>query len=732
MDIKWKNRGLLISLLALLTFGMSGILSILEQGSTYFKSNYFKTSEFEGEISTFINNLSVFELNEITKEEMKRKIAVTEDDIEQYRSQYGDISVLISEINIEYDNRIQEAKANNNQEEESFLIEERDKKIEEWKKILQDDEYVKARVLKEKQQSIENYYRNMESNKGQFRLYQSAFSYYLKDSETGQVFTNIANPNKEGIDKGDNVVFLRNYPSPKHGSIEMQGHTIYNEENDMIALETGVEGKVFEGQIAIFDSEQTTNFILEKSKSYRERQYVYFIHTLLSILALGYCVYLYKKQPALLSNFYEKWKPVYLRVPMDVRLIIAILTVVFTLVFIATNGSPSYYLDAYNEIYRIITFMLLTPVVGILIFQGKLLFESMKNRDMLKEDWKGSLMGRFFQNLKEAFLNWRVGTQLVAILFIVFMFGAGAMIVLIENSFIFPYAFGMIVLGIPLGLIIIKQAGYFNRILHFTNKLETGDFDKDLPIKGRSVLVKLGKNLNAIKQDLKTSQNEQAKSERLKAELITNVSHDLRTPLTSIITYAELLKNKDLEEDERESYLQIIDRKSKRLKVLIDDLFEVSKMTSGSIELKKEKVDICQLVEQALAEYNETIEQSTLEFRVSKPETPVYVTVDGQKVWRAFDNLIGNIFKYSLNHTRVYISVETVGDKVNLTFKNISKYELGGNTDEMLERFKRGDTSRHTEGSGLGLAIAKSIIDLHEGKLEIDVDGDLFKVTVTL
>jgi signal transduction histidine kinase len=235
-----------------------------------------------------------------------------------------------------------------------------------------------------------------------------------------------------------------------------------------------------------------------------------------------------------------------------------------------------------------------------------------------------------------------------------------------------------------------------------------------------------------MKYGVKTSQTAQAKSERLKTELITNVSHDLRTPLTSIITYTELLKNPEITVDERSTYIEVIDRKSQRLKVLIDDLFEASKMASGSIELSKQKVDIVQLLQQSLAEYNETIQASQVQFRVSNSEHPLYAFVDGQKMWRVFENIIGNMINYSLENTRAFISVKEEHNQVIITFKNISKYELSENTDELFERFKRGDESRHTEGSGLGLAIAKSIVDLHGGALDLDVDGDLFKVTVIL
>ena len=155
-------------------------------------------------------------------------------------------------------------------------------------------------------------------------------------------------------------------------------------------------------------------------------------------------------------------------------------------------------------------------------------------------------------------------------------------------------------------------------------------------------------------------------------------------------------------------------------------------MAIGSDELVKEKEDLDQLLQQALAEYDETIRSSSLQFRVNQAGQPIYALVDGQKLWRVFDNLIGNILKYSHENTRVYISIKTVEHQALITFKNVSKYELSDNVDELYERFQRGDTSRHTDGSGLGLAIVKSIIDLHDGKLDIEADGDLFKVIITL
>ena len=210
------------------------------------------------------------------------------------------------------------------------------------------------------------------------------------------------------------------------------------------------------------------------------------------------------------------------------------------------------------------------------------------------------------------------------------------------------------------------------------------------------------------------------------------MSHDLRTPLTSIITYTDLLKNPDLSAEEREQYVSIVDQKSARLKTLIEDLFEVSKMATGNIEIQKERVDLALMLQQIAAEHEEDYVKHGLDLRVTIEEQPIFAQADGQKWWRVYDNLLVNARKYSMPNTRVYAILKVVGGQAVFTIKNIASYELNESADELVERFKRADESRHTEGSGLGLAIAQSIVDLHEGQLKIEVDGDLFKVTVTL
>lgn len=223
---------------------------------------------------------------------------------------------------------------------------------------------------------------------------------------------------------------------------------------------------------------------------------------------------------------------------------------------------------------------------------------------------------------------------------------------------------------------------------------------------------------------------EEVKSQRMRNELITNVSHDLKTPLTAILTYTELLQGKNVTEQQREEYLAVLRRKSLRLKTLIEDLFEVSKASSGNVTLERERVDICSLMRQVYLEYEDGAKVSGLTFRFQFPDEKIYLLLDGEKTCRIFDNLYANILKYAMPDTRVYVSVACEGEYVRIEMKNISGTELNIPAESLTERFVRGDSARSSEGSGLGLAIARSFVELQEGRMQIEIDGDLFKVTI--
>ena len=253
-------------------------------------------------------------------------------------------------------------------------------------------------------------------------------------------------------------------------------------------------------------------------------------------------------------------------------------------------------------------------------------------------------------------------------------------------------------------------------------KLNTAGYKGDLKI--------LAEGLNEIGTGLENAVNGRMKSERFKTELITNVSHDIKTPLTSIINYTDLLKKENIETEPVKGYIEVLDRQSERLKKLITDLLEASKASSGNIKLDIAEVDAGLMLEQVYGEYQKKFEKAGLTGIVTKPSETVFIKADANHLFRVFDNILGNVVKYAQPGTRVYIDLTQNDETITISFKNISKEKLNITGEELMERFVRGDRSRNTEGSGLGLSIAKSLANLMGGKLEIVIDGDLFKVEV--
>ena len=274
---------------------------------------------------------------------------------------------------------------------------------------------------------------------------------------------------------------------------------------------------------------------------------------------------------------------------------------------------------------------------------------------------------------------------------------------------------------------------HWKRIRIATQQLLEGDLEVKIDCeKMPSDLKEHAQQLNNLGGAIAGAVAEQMKSEHFKAELITNVSHDLKTPLTSIINYVDLLKKEPTDNPKVTEYLEVLDRKSQRLKKLTEDLVEASKASTGVLSVEPVALDFGQLVDQALGEYVERLEERGLAVVRTIPSQPVRVWADGRRLWRVLDNLLSNCAKYALEGTRVYVEIQSDGEWGYLWMKNISRDELNVPVETLMERFVRGDRSRTTEGSGLGLSIAQSMTELQGGKLSIEIDGDLFKVRLAL
>ena len=288
----------------------------------------------------------------------------------------------------------------------------------------------------------------------------------------------------------------------------------------------------------------------------------------------------------------------------------------------------------------------------------------------------------------------------------------------LEKAILFP-----LIVGIAMLLRRLKKGGEAIAAGRIDEKIDTTYMPLDFGSFGRT--------LNNIGDGLSAAVDERLKSERMKTELITNVSHDIKTPLTSIVNYVDLIKKEEIESETVCEYIDVLDRQSARLKKLIDDLVEASKASTGNITVEPERLEVGVLLEQSLGEYAQRFDECRLTPVVTQCDEPLYIMADGRRLWRVFDNLLSNVCKYALPHTRVYISTEKAGEKAVITFRNISREQLNISTDELMERFVRGDSSRNTEGSGLGLSIARSLTELQGGELSLSIDGDLFKASLT-
>lgn len=341
---------------------------------------------------------------------------------------------------------------------------------------------------------------------------------------------------------------------------------------------------------------------------------------------------------------------------------------------------------------------------------------------VLKFLWKGFVKGikAFGRLLRKIPLVWKT---VIAIIVLIFL----ELVLYVVSIDWFPPSMLFFNLSLCVGVIFI--AILLKDIKNGTEEIANGNVYKKIDTKYLFLDLKdHAENINNMSDGIQKAVAEQMKSERFKTELITNVSHDIKTPLTSIINYVDLLEKEEINNETAKEYIDVLSRQSSRLKKLIDDLLEASKASTGNINVNLMKFELGILLSQALGEYEERFEKNNLQIILNKTDEMLLVMADNRHMWRVFDNVLNNIAKYAQSGTRVYIDSKRNGQFAEISFRNISKEPLNISGDELMERFVRGDSSRNTEGSGLGLSIAKSLTEVQKGNLEIKIDGDLFKV----
>lgn len=382
--------------------------------------------------------------------------------------------------------------------------------------------------------------------------------------------------------------------------------------------------------------------------------------------------------------------------------------------------------------------LLVIAIVGMLIIASINLavFLSIVRKIKARKFWRSTILGSIIYAVKFSAasspgVKWKVlgtlsgGIVLMALAAILAVAAFGL------NSILIIMAGALIMIALVL-ILVPRELSKYEKVRTGISELQRGNFTYKVPDLGIGELGRLANSVNSISEAQDIAIQNELKSQRLRTDLISNVSHDIRTPLTSVVSYVDLLKKEGLTSPHAEEYLNIISEKTNRLQKLTDDLFEAAKASSGDIPVTIEKLDMNAIVGQALAELDESINKNNIEVILTNHAENSLVYADGKLLWRVIENILTNVAKYSLNGTRAYMDIYDRDDNIILEVKNMSKDQLNISSQELLERFKRGDSSRNTEGSGLGLAIASDLTALMGGNFEISIDGDLFKATVYL
>lgn len=654
------------------------------------------------------DNMTLIEKEIILQHKLKdllKKTTVTDKDLQMYRKSLASSeSKRAEKLRHTYKN-VMSYKTSAKQKK--ALEQELEAALRYNQKIYNDDAFTAKIVLPIKKQHVKQYYKDLKNDDEQL----DGIIYKATNIQTGQVFSN--------EDTTEKAIF-----SEKQSNVNLNPYDYYYEWYD--APEDGLEFELIPAEDATYDiqwylpaSAKATTKLGKALTQAEQLKLVLQIIQIAGVIALIVALILWwplrKKYPKL------SWS---IEVLAGLSLVIGVIGLLIggnvTSIFTQSYYGSTIDYFALISMWAISAFL----IYWLLQFVHNIVYALCGGnvRERLFSVKFGQMLAQALQLPQYTFFtlfSW----------FAFFLAGIGFLIVMQDNfnsSILIIYIFLWLVVMLPIMYKGLKHLAAMKQVMNQTNEALLGH--KNTALTGSSPLAKHSQRIQQLKMGVDESMAEKQNSERMKTELITNVSHDLRTPLTAMMTYTDLLKNPALTAEEHAKYIEVLDAKTQKLKGLIDDLFDVTKMASGQVELHKQTIDYVQLLQQLVGEHEELATAHQLTIRTQFDAESYSLTVDAAKWARMIDNLIGNAIKYSAPNTRVHVQLK----EGTLTIKNVSAYELTENVDELVDRFKRGDASRHTEGSGLGLAIAQSIANLHGTHLVIQVDGDLFKVTVKL
>ncbi|WP_432665591.1 histidine kinase dimerization/phospho-acceptor domain-containing protein [Wukongibacter baidiensis] len=716
MDIKLKNKYFHIIAFVLciymMGFSLVAICDFMIKRHYVNKEPYFNSWSFSNELENYFEMIKAFHVDYKDFNNNSNTDKIDDEEIALLRERYTNLTnEKVKEIEWKYKKEIRKAMEGDDVEAKR-LQNELDQEIA---KIV--EENVKAET-KLRNEIISGKYTEIK----QYINGKRNIKYFIKDVRRNELYTNLQKVSQENVEDyiRQNSLYSVKFPLGYNGNTNLRN------------LNETFKREGFRGYFIIptrSDGFSQVHADYKYYNSLKNRVVKEGIAGLITLIVGFLGILFYMKQKTEISNLLtEKLNIVYKKIPIDIKILIFI---IYTIVM----NEYCVHLNFFNKPFNIDHILKLT-VMAVYVFYIVLNIREIINfkgdKEKLNEQLKSGIIYGIVNMSKESFSIKGILFKVIVITTAtIALFPAGVMIGYGYMDFAFIASWIYIIMYlIIIPRYIIKKIALLSRIIKGTDEIVEGNLDYVIEESGKGHLSRLAYNINNMKEGYKRSVENAIKSERLKSELITNVSHDLKTPLTSIINYINLLKKKDLSEEEMEGYIAVLDRKSERLKVLIEDLFEASKVSSGSIELNIEKIDVAALLRQALGEFDEKIKQSSLTYKVNIPNQEIYVNLDGKRTWRVFENLISNTLKYSQPGTRVYINMIETDSMIEITMKNIAAYEMDFEVEEIFDRFKRGDKSRSTEGSGLGLAIAKSIVDLQGGNMEINIDGDLFKAIV--